>query len=270
MRTKLEIILSAIIVGFIVYGSYFVFSNLFSHQNPKYIESFYGAFVGAFFAFLFVRFADALNRIHERHSKNNKALIVLEHHLNDRGSVVHDNIYTVDTFLSLMQEIKNNPEVPIIFPGIWHEIPLNKELIIDLINIDFINDLASYNMRTRKMNDSINTINRAYQHIKSSFLENSSEKSTYVHNLLAMKGDILTFRKFLVRLLEDTKVIVAKARILHRDIPFFSRIILLTFRKKYPKTFSKDLEKELATLSSEIETVGSESKERIDNILKNE
>lgn len=267
MRKFTEILFSAIIFGFVAFGTFFVFSELVIKQNTKFIENFQGAFVGAFFAFLFVRMADGLNKIYERHAKNNKALIAFEHQFNDMGGIIYDNIYTLDTFLDFVQKIETNPGFPILFSGSLHEIPINKDVILDLINLDFINDLASYNLRTRKMNDSLLTFNSAYQQIKTSFLEKQSNIATYVHNVLDLKDTAILFKVFLNQLLEDTTVIGAKGRLLNNDVSFFSRIVLLTFKKKYPKNFTQEVDKELRKLKAEIEQVGKESKERIDNIM---
>lgn len=267
MRKFAELLLSVIIFGFISFGTFFVFSELVTRQNSKFIENFQGAFVGAFFAFIFVRIADALNKIYERHAKNNKALIAFEHQFNDMGGIIYDNIYTIDTFLDFLHEIESNPKIPILFSGSLHKIPINKEMILDLVNLDFINDLDSYNLRTRKMNDSILTFNDAYQQIKASFLENQTNNTTYTHNVLGLKSTVILLKGFLNQLLEDTAVIGAKNRLLSNDVSYFSRIVLLTFRKKYPKNFMQEVDKEVHKLKSEIEQVGKESQERIDLIM---
>jgi hypothetical protein len=267
MKKHIELILCAVVFGFIAFGTYFVFSELVIRQDTKLIDNFKGAFLGAFFAFIGVRIADGLNKIYERHAKNNKALIMLEHELNDRGGIIHDDIYTADTFLSFVKELESNPSMPLVYSGVIHEIPINRESILDLINIDLINDLASYNIRTRKMNDSIGSFNSAYNQIKTSFLDKQANDATYVHNVIGMKDTAILFKGFFDELLNNTKVLVAKIRLLHKDMPFVSRIILLTFKKNYPKGFLEKVENELSKLNSEIEQVGKESKDRIDRVI---
>lgn len=268
MKRIIENSLFASILGFLAFGAFFVFSKLFSQQDATFIETFQGAFLGAFFAFLFIRIADGLNKIYERHAKNSKALVILEHHFNDCGGVIHDDIYIVDKFLSLVADLERNPSLPLLYSNTLHPIPINKDNVIDLINIDYINDLTSYNIRTRKMNDSMQTLNNAYQQIKVAFVERHANEETYVQNVIGLKEELVIFKNFLNELLGETVKVLATARILGREKTFFSRIVLLTFKKRHSKKFKKHLEDETKTLKAEIEEVGKESRARIDRIVK--
>nr|WP_320048317.1 hypothetical protein [uncultured Desulfuromonas sp.] len=267
MKKFIETALFATIFGFFAFAAFFVFTELFSAQNPKFIDNFQGAFVGAFFAFLFLRFADGLSRIYERHAKNNKALILLEHHLNDCGGIIHDNIYILDRFLVLIEELEKDSSLPLVYSNILHPIPINKEIPVDLINIDSINELASYNLRTRKMNDSMQNLNNSYQQIKTSFVERHINPQTYVANVVGLKEDTLILRDFLSQLQKETVNVLATSRILCRDRTFFSRIVLLTFKQRYSKAYKENITTEINILKKEIDQVAKESKDRIDKII---
>ena len=268
MKKLIENVLFALILGFLAFGAFFVFSKLFSQQDDKFIENFQGAFLGAFFAFLFIRIADGLNRIYDRHAKNSKALIILEHHLNECGGIIHDDIYIMNKFRNFVAELEKNPSPPLLYSNALHSVPINKEVVIDLVNIDFINDLASYNVHTRKMNDSMQILNNSYQQIKIAFVEGNANAETYVQNVIDLKEDLVIFKNFLDELLTETVKVLATARILAREQTFFARIVLLTFKKRYSKNFKSQLEEEIKVLKSEIDAIGKESRATIDRVVK--
>lgn len=268
MKRIVENSLFVIILGFFGACSFFVFTKLFSYQNTKFIENFQGAFLGAFFAFLFIRIADGLNKIYERHAKNSKALNILEHHLNDCGGVIHDNVYTINKFIEMIALYEQKPSLPLLYSSTLYPIPINRDVVIDLINIDYINDIVSYNLRTRKINQTMHSLDNSYQQIKVAFIEKQANNETYFSIVLNLKDEFLVLKSFLEVLLEETIEVLATSRILQRDKSFFSRVVLLTFKKNHTKNFLNQLDREKDSLKAEIEKVRKKSRERIDRIIK--
>jgi hypothetical protein len=58
----IETVLFAVIVGFVASAAFLIFTDLFSASDANARESFHGAFMGAFFAFLFVRVSEGLSK----------------------------------------------------------------------------------------------------------------------------------------------------------------------------------------------------------------
>lgn len=91
-------------------------------------------------------------------------------------------------------------------PHIWTsrftQVTIDREPIIDLDNITLINEVMVLNDDLRKINASLETINRTYSSISSSVLEKNIDIYTYIFNLKKMKSQCLEIRNFI----EKTKV----------------------------------------------------------------
>lgn len=266
MKRFIELSALSIIFGFFAFGTYFAFSRLFSTQNSSFIENFEGAFLGAFFAFLFVRIGEALTKIYNRHSKNDYALVVFEHHLNDSLSILADNIYVIDGFLDVIETLEKSPEEPILYANKLHEIPINKESLLSLSNLELINDMASSNVAVRKLNNTMETVISSYIETKEAFISKSINQKTYYYNFMSMKPTFITLKKFTLASREEIVEILAAVRVLIGEAPILTRLIRKTLKIKYSKEMKFKINEEIEKLKIEIETVSKESKERIDKI----
>jgi len=94
----METILLAIILGFIASVIFWIFHELFFVTNTIVRDNLVGVFMGAFFAFLFVRFGEVLSKIYNRHAINETALVRFEHHFNNCIDRISYNVSIIDTF----------------------------------------------------------------------------------------------------------------------------------------------------------------------------
>ena len=69
IRNYVYAISLGIVFGFVAYITAQVFHSLWDGTDAKPREMFFGAFVGAVFAFIFVRLGEALTRIYERKAR---------------------------------------------------------------------------------------------------------------------------------------------------------------------------------------------------------
>lgn len=71
----METAVLALVFGLVAGGVVWLMSAQPGIDDPELGKSLFGGFAGAFFAFLFIRLADALNRVFERQNKNYNALV---------------------------------------------------------------------------------------------------------------------------------------------------------------------------------------------------
>ena len=256
----------AIIFGFIAYGTYFTFSGLLSKQTTKFIDNFEGAFLGAFFAFIFVRLGEALTKIYNRHSKNDYVLIVFEHNFNECLSILSDNLYIIDGFIGIIEKLEKHPNEPILYANKLHEIPIDKESLISLTNLELINNIATSNVAVRKLNNSMETIISTYTQTKDAFVSGTISQKTYYYNFVSMKSAFLDLKKYTIASRNEIVELLAATRVLIKEAPLLARIIRKTLKTKYSRNFKAKFGTEMEALKKEIEMVSKESQDRINRI----
>jgi len=264
----IEIISLAIIVAFFFIFAANFFNNLF-FQSTILSGQFIGAFMGALFAFLFVRLGDGLTRFYKRKLKNYNALVKLERQINIYLNVISDNIFIIDDFTDYIKEIINNDK-PVIYFNVLHEFLIDKDNSLDLSNLDLINKVFSFEMGIEKMNHSIVSTNRFYSDIKIAFIEKNIDFNTYKKNIFSLKSKLSELKKFLVGLEQESKELGAMTRLLMREKPLLTKLTYLFIRKRISEKIKKEIPKEVEKLEDEIKNTKKESEEKILAILKKE
>ncbi len=263
-----EVILVAIIFGFIASASFLVFRELFIVPESTALHNFQGAFMGAFFAFLFVRLGEGLTKIYERRAKNHTALVRLQYNFNDCLNIISDNIYLVDTYFAIFNGYGPNATERKIFGNVLHPAPIEKDLVVSLMNIELINKIYSLHVDLRKLNDSINTINNMIGQTTRSFIEKHIDHQTYATNIDHHKILMNDIKKFSFAAKKDITSAYAATRVLLQDENFLARIIGLFTKKQFTRSQKQKIQEEIKKLESEIEQCESESGSRIEAIQK--
>lgn len=267
IKKLLAVVCVAIIFAFIFIFSVGFFSNLFLGDSDKNFETLIGGFAGAFFAFLFLRTGEALTKIYERQNKHYNALITLERLCNRYLNVISNNIFVINDFTTLAKKALEENK-PFIYFNVLHEFSLDEEITLNLLNLDLINDVFSFEMGIDKMDNSISTTNRFYSEIKSAFIQKSIDFETYKVNVHILVGKLSELKAFLVDLEKENKEIVARARILMKDKPLFTSLIHILSKKKYPRGIENKTLQEIKELDKEIEQVRVANQTRINGVLK--
>lgn len=135
----------------------------------------------------------------------------------------------------------------------FHQYQINKGVVSQLTNIEFLNEVFSLNVTLRKMNDSLATIDTAYSQIRNSFLAKAIDVSTYIDHLIQYRNNSIKIKGFLLQLEDDLRRLLAVANILTQNPPFLVRVILALVRTKYPKKL--DIQKEKERIVTEIEAL---------------
>lgn len=225
-----------------------------------------GAFSGAFFAFVFLRFGEAGKRIFERKEKNYNTLVRLQHHINDCLSITGDNIFVIDAFFKCFSEECLSRGEPSIFINRFQQYPIDGELIIGLTNLEFANELYTLSVELRKLNDSLTTLDRSYEQVMEAFISKKIDNATYVLNVRTSRDRYQEVRKFLLQTKTDLIRTFAAANVLVKDAPFLVQITRVLVRSKHGKTFPEELKKQIAKVTSDIERGADKSNQRISEV----
>lgn len=222
-----------------------------------------GAFAGAFFAYVFVRFGDALKKVYDRKEANHTALVKLQHYFNDCLNITGDNIFIVDNCVEVFSDARlASADVPI-FMNTYHQYPIDREIVSRLTNIDFLNEIYSLNISLQKMNASLATIDRSYSQLRDALLAKTIDVSTYKGNALQYRQRSLEMKGFLLQLKGDLIRLFATTNILMEDRPFLVRVIQSLVRTTHPKDFDRRLPAEQERVSGQIEAFAKASAEKI-------
>lgn len=268
LRNFVVSFLLAIIFAFVAAFAFNIFGELFFGAGQKAADSFYGAFLGAFFAFLFVRIGDALTRLYERQTKNYNALIQLQHHLNKSIGLIGENLFVVKDFTRVFRESRQLDEPTRLYRDEFAQIPLEYELLPTLTNIDLVNELFSYNGSIRKLNGTMENMTKTYDITQAAFIEGKINEENYYRNVARLLDGYDILEKFLNASVKDTDNVMAASRVLANDRPVLASIMRLTTRTRYTKSFRKRRDKEIETMQQEKKEILENSANRIRETLQ--
>lgn len=262
----LSIAIVAAVAAIAAGSASWVFWEAWKGSDREAFRALLGAFSGAFFAFLFVRFGEGLKRIYGRKEKHHTSLVRLLHYFNDCLNITGDNIFVVDTFLDIFDENRLQSNDLPIFINRLHEYPIDKELVIGLTNLDFANDVYTLNVEFRKLNDSLATIDRSYAQIMEAFISKKIDPAVYVANIRHSKGRYIEMREFLLQTKSDIIRLFASANLLSKDAPFLVRVIRSLTKSSYSNRFKIDLPAEIIKVSAEIDKGARSSRLKIEGV----
>ncbi len=243
-----------------------VFWEAWQGSDREAFRALLGAFSGAFFAFLFVRFGEGLKRIYDRKEKHHTSLVRLQHYFNDCLNITGDNVFVADTFLNVFDEKRLQSNDLPIFINRFHEYPIDRELVIGLTNLDFANDVYTLNVELRKLNDSLATIDRSYAQVMEAFISKKIDPAMYVANIRHSRGQYVEMREFLLQTKADLIRLFASANLLSKDAPFLVRVIRALTKSSYSSRFKDDLPAEVKKVSAGIDAGAQSSRLRIEGV----
>ena len=193
----LGVIFVAAIAVIAVVSATWIFWEAWHGSDHEAFRALVGAFSGAFFAFLFLRFAEAGKRIFERKEKNYNTLVRLQHYVNDCLNITGDNIFVIDDFHRCFSEDRLDRGELAVFINRFQQYPIDPELVIGLTNLQFANELYTLHVELRKMNDSLATLDRSYEQVMDAFISKKIDNATYVVNVKTSRNRYREIREFL-------------------------------------------------------------------------
>lgn len=243
-----------------------VFWDAWKGSDREAFRAIVGAFAGAFFAFLFLRLGDGLKRIYERKEKHHTALVRLQHYFNDCLNTTDDNLFIADDCVRVFDEGRLQSGDRPIFMSQFQQYAIDRELLIGLTNLEFLNEVYTLNVELRKLNDSLATVDRAYAQVREAFLSKKLELPDYLVNARLTRKRSLEMKEFLLQTKRDLIRLFATSNLLLKDAPFLVRVIRALAKSSYSKDFKEQLTDEIRRVSQEMDGLAKVSGERINEI----
>lgn len=259
----LSVAIVAVVAGIAASSAAWFFWDIWKATDLEVFRSLVGAFAGAFFAYLFVRFGDAMKKVYDRKEKNHTSLVRLQHYFNDCLNTTSDNLYIASDCISVFTDDRlasgNHP----IYMSVFHQYQIDTELIIGLTNLDLINEIASLNAGLKKMNESLTTINRAYGQVRDAFISKTLSANDYLENARRTRDRCIQIRPFLTQTHDDLVRLFAIDNLLMKNPPFFVQTTQVLVRTKYPKEFEALLKHEITKVKADMDAIAKASEKRI-------
>lgn len=227
-----------------------------------------GAFMGAFFAFLFIRLAEALNRLYERSSANHRAAVRLQHNLNENLSLLHENT-GVSRELRSFYGAGSEKAGPVRLALMrFSRLRVDRELLNDLTNVDLLNDLFGLYVQLSKLDSSLEDLNQSYDNARAALF---SQTMSYASYLAFVQSTFSSLQKLEAFLGDQVSVVLrqlAGIRVLATRRSPFQRFLEAVSLRKYPRDFEVAVESELEVLHEELEDTKRRSRLRIRHVLR--
>lgn len=185
---------------------------------------------------------------------NYNTLVQLDHIGNENLSILYDNIFVVNDMIITIDNSIKDKEAKINF-NTFEDVIINREALVGLSDIEFLNQCFVFNVHSRKINNSLLSLKKFYSQINS-FFKNKGDIVTYLENLKIFKQHLETISLYLNNMIEEQKVLLATLRVLKKN----SNV------KKEKR--SNLIDSEIEILNKELEQSLRESKKRIENLQK--
>ena len=270
MKARFAVILFLILLGFVFAFAIQIFNKFLSEFDPLFSGTALAAFLGAFFAFLFVRMGDFLKAYSDRMSKSHNTLIKLEHRFNNLLDSLDGNIYIIKVFEEIYSQYENKSEKSnsvFIWANRLKPVGQLDDLVIGVTNIDLINELFTVDIRLRKLNESMETLNGAYLESKDALLRKDIDPENYMVNVKQIRKNLLELKKFIQTQINECLGSLSSVRVLARNRPLIGSLIRLMPGYKYNSRFESEKDLEIKKLKQEIEAAKKRGQERIDGVL---
>ena len=256
-------ILVIIIFSFVFIVSGFIFQEIFFNQSLSFIREGFGAFLGAFFAFLFIRLGEFFSKLYKRKVDSFNEYVFLDRVLNEHLVNAQNNVYTADTVLKILKD----GDVAI---NKFTMFSIPRDSTMKINNIEFINDIFSYNIDLMKVNNDMERLNEWYQELKMALLQENIKHDQYTMFIQEVVKGVELMKKYNYYLINDKIIdISAKNRILiQKEKIFITKIFEKTLGNYKKRIQKKELEKERNILKKEIEIVMSQGVEELNKWMK--
>ena len=240
-----------------------VFWDAWKASDLEAFKALVGAFGGAFFAFLFVRFGDGLKKIYDRKEKNHSTIVRLQHYFNDFLNITGDNLFIADDCIRVFEEKSLQAGHRVIYMNVFHSYPVDRETLVGLTNVEFLNEVYSLNVDLNKLNASLAAVDRAYGHARDAFVATHLDLLSYIDNARRTRDRCAEMRGFLLRTRHDLIRLLAMANLLAKDPPFLARVIRALTKTSYPRSLKSSLDAEISRVTADMDDIAKQSAQRV-------
>jgi hypothetical protein len=228
--------------------------------DPSAPMAMISGFFGAFFAFIFVRFADFFTRLYERSVRNRNALVAIQHRYLQAINEISDNVHS----LQVWDRIRAGGVA--LWMSRLHDVPMPRDLLLQLTNIDLVNELFDLHTRIHRINQDSATFNRTYEELSAAMLDGKIPQADYVANLQGLDQHRWLMQEFMTAAEVDMQRAVAALRVAmsHRTIGQRLQSALLSSR--YTDGFKRARETEERAVQAEAAELGAGHRRRIEEL----
>lgn len=238
----------------------FLFSiDVIPDLNRNILQSGIGAFLGAFFAFIFVKIGEWISIKRKGNVNHFNSLIQIERLLNRIFARLEENILTFQKNLGALESMK-------LLAWSSHEVPFNNKLSDDLKNIDFVNEYFSFSIDMETLNNDFETMKSMYGEIKSLFLDEKISPEAYKDNIVFFIDRIELIVKHMKNFQDKAFQLLTKTRLLQKEKKNWTPLFAAFPKKHYPNNFGKKIEEESKILKKEIEGVREKSEKEKEEV----
>lgn len=251
LKKLLIICTLGVIFAFIFCAANFVISEILCKSSINTLSPTANAFLGAFFAFLFVRLGDFLNVYREKIKIHHNALVKLQYMCNEYLNIIDDNKNVIANFCSLIDSTLSTNIVPI-YINRFHPFEIDKNILLSFQDITLINKTFTYNDDLISANTDMANFTGFYTEMRQGLLQKNISPQDYKENMKRMLDEFKKLEKFFIHLDKKTDEMAAITRCMLND-----SIFKIFFKNKYPSI--KQIQDEIMILSKEREKIRKES-----------
>lgn len=221
-----------------------------------------GAFLGAFFAFIFGLITFYLQKKFERYWKHKNAVVEIEHLLNDHLNDSAGNQY-------LLQGAVNTLKKYHMTYTLLNQFRMPNDMDLRIGDLDVLNAYSDYKEPVTKLDNGLASWQGLNERLQQNVIANPGMPVAIVHkNMEHIQKQAEALVKFLLGLDEDTKRFLAFIRIyMRKDRHIWSIWLLKKKNGNKPIISKEEIDKEIETLDTEITEISKESRERIAKIM---
>ena len=213
--------------------------KLFLQPNSDFLSTGLGAFMGAFFAFLFIRLADFLTRLHKRRLEHYNALVAIERMFLEHLATISDNALLLDDFCKNIRE-------GIVSAFSFKPLTTDRSLYSQIHNLEILNKLRYFNDGVRKLNNDLETLGTMYREISRGRMKGHLKPQEFKQNADGVAAQMETIGRFSERLRKEALELLAMSRLrLTTDMPLSTRYARFFLPGLDSKLDAKQVQEEL-------------------------
>jgi hypothetical protein len=265
LKNVLAILLVLVVAVFMTTFGVGIGVDMFFNADPRAVEAYRGGFVGAFFAFLFVRVGDLLSRWFEQQRRNSDALMALQLRYVEAWNVLSNNNFVWEYWSEL---VKERGEIVNLWTNRLRQVNIPGERLHELLNLDLLNELVDLNTRLTQVNDDTEAFGRTYEVAAEGLLSEKIDLAGYRENLRRMNIRRAYHQESTLAVMGDIDRALAAIRVLIGDRTIGQAAIKLFTPRVYWRTFDTQRALELSGLRAEAAARTEANRARIQDFEK--
>jgi hypothetical protein len=263
LLSAVRLICYGVALGLVAFATYILVAKLVLAHEAQYRQGLVGAFMGALFAFLFVRLGETLTRLNRRRVEHYNGLVHLEYSLNEIMDICGQNLFRVNEAIRRCRDWASMPAIPELIPLSFRNVPVDKGVLLSLTNIDLVNEVFGLGVELQRVNDTLGTLENAMARVATWLAEGKLAQPPYSNARDALRKGLVEFRQFLDAASDRAIGVLALVRLLQRDKPFLVRLTRVLTKSRFSKKQLAMKGQEVAKIREEIQLVQRHHEERL-------